>query len=128
MSEVEEPAPIILSLLSDWIPIWPKKRKVITGSKIDINVAIYFLILIFATAIHNALLMSSKPADDNMIISMEGPVHNFSYISLVLQFVLCHGQYIIVRELSRDHEGLSHIAQFLITRPLQVIMKDVDAS
>ena len=57
-----------------------------------------------------------------LITLIEGPSHKFSYISLVLQLILCHGQYIIISDLSDDHESsLSRVAAILNTKPLQVM-------
>ena len=39
-------------VIFDWIPLWPKKE----NSKLDINVSIYLLILLFAITVHNEAL------------------------------------------------------------------------
>ena len=39
-------------VIFDWIPLWPKKG----NSKLDINVSIYLLILLFAIMVHNEAL------------------------------------------------------------------------
>ena len=62
---------------------------------------------------------------------VQGPNHKFSYISLVLQLTLCHGQYIIMSDLHNDYKSsVSRVAAFLNTRPIQVrtyLLKDIIA-
>ena len=80
----------------------------------DINLALYSLILLFAIAVQNEALLLQ---DAKTIL---GGHHKFSYLSLVLQLILVHGQFVIIVDLSRDQQGLPHSAKFLKSKALQV--------
>ena len=102
-------------LIFDWIPICciTRKRNV---RDVDIHLLFYLFILIICGLIDNLVLKKQmNGANENLS-------HHFSYISLVLQLILCHGQYIIICGLFEDTEGVSFSSTILNFQALQVII------